>query len=137
MASLSLEHRLSRRWSAGVVGIAGHIVTNLKRVMMGYSLAAIFGIALDILVASPWTGLPVVLVMLSATVAVLIPRRLTAMLTSLMILLMLVGSAFIGFYNPAWADYAAIKEGKPIADFPHIAAAGNEAEFRRAARGIS
>ncbi|MCC6482299.1 MAG: nitrate ABC transporter permease [Sphingomonadaceae bacterium] len=34
----------------GVVGIAGHIVTSLKRVMMGYSLAAIFGIALGILV---------------------------------------------------------------------------------------
>ena len=47
-------------------------------------------------------------VVLSATVAVLISRRLTAMLTSLMILLMLVGSAFIGFYNPAWADYAAL-----------------------------
>lgn len=47
-------------------------------------------------------------VVLSATVAVLVPRRLTAMLVSLMILLLLVGSAFIGFYNPAWADYAAI-----------------------------
>lgn len=47
-------------------------------------------------------------VVLSATVAVLVPRRLTAMLTSLMILLVLVGSAFIGFYNPAWADYAAV-----------------------------
>lgn len=34
----------------GVVGIAGHIVTSLKRVMMGYSLAAICGIALGILV---------------------------------------------------------------------------------------
>lgn len=34
----------------GVVGIAGHIVTSLKRVMMGYSLAAILGIALGILV---------------------------------------------------------------------------------------
>ncbi len=44
-------------------------------------------------------------VVLSATVAVLVPRRLTAMLTSLMILMLLVGCAFIGFYNPAWADY--------------------------------
>lgn len=34
----------------GVVGIAGHIVTSLKRVMMGYSLAAVMGIALGILV---------------------------------------------------------------------------------------
>lgn len=47
-------------------------------------------------------------VVLSATIAVLIPRRLTAMLTSLLVLMLLVGSAFIGFYNPAWADYAAI-----------------------------
>lgn len=34
----------------GVVGIAGHIVTSLKRVMMGYGLAAVAGIALGILV---------------------------------------------------------------------------------------
>jgi len=42
-----------------------------------------------------------------------------------------------------WADYAAIKEGKPIADFPHIAAAGNDmlgqlswwAQALKAARG--
>lgn len=34
----------------GVVGIAGHIVTSLKRVLMGYGLAAIAGIALGILV---------------------------------------------------------------------------------------
>ncbi len=47
-------------------------------------------------------------VVLSATVAILVPRRLTAMLISLMLLMLLVGSAFIGFYNPAWADYAAI-----------------------------
>lgn len=47
-------------------------------------------------------------VVLSATVAVLVPRRLTAMLTSLMLLMLLVGSAFIGFYNPAWAGWAAV-----------------------------
>lgn len=47
-------------------------------------------------------------VVLSATVAVLVPRRLTAMLTSLMLLMLLVGSAFLGFYNPAWAGWAAI-----------------------------
>lgn len=47
-------------------------------------------------------------VVLSATVAVLIPRRLTAMLTSFVVLMLLVGSAFIGFYNPAWAGWAAI-----------------------------
>lgn len=34
----------------GVVGIAGHIITSLKRVLMGYSLAAVLGIALGILV---------------------------------------------------------------------------------------
>ncbi|MCH4152896.1 MAG: nitrate ABC transporter permease [Sphingobium sp.] len=34
----------------GVVGIAGHIVTSLKRVLMGYSIAAVLGIALGILV---------------------------------------------------------------------------------------
>jgi ABC-2 type transport system permease protein len=47
-------------------------------------------------------------VVLSATVAVLIPRRLTAMLTSFVVLMLLVGSAFIGFYNPAWAGWAAV-----------------------------
>lgn len=47
-------------------------------------------------------------VVLSGTVAVLVTRRLTAMLTSLMVLMLLVGCAFIGFYNPAWADYVAI-----------------------------
>ncbi|HHZ10014.1 MAG TPA: NAD(P)H-dependent oxidoreductase [Rhizobiales bacterium] len=42
-----------------------------------------------------------------------------------------------------WADYAAIKEGKPIADFPHIVAAANDmlnqlswwAQALKAARG--
>jgi nitrate/nitrite transport system permease protein len=35
---------------SGDVGIAGHVITSLKRVVTGYSLAAIFGIALGILI---------------------------------------------------------------------------------------
>jgi nitrate/nitrite transport system permease protein len=35
---------------SGDVGIAGHVITSLKRVVTGYSLAAVFGIALGILI---------------------------------------------------------------------------------------
>ncbi len=45
-------------------------------------------------------------VTLSALVAALIPRRIVALLVSLVILMLLVGTAFIGFYNPDWAGYA-------------------------------
>ena len=38
----------------------------------------------------------------SALVAVLVQRRSLAMLVSLLVLFMLVGLAFMGFYNPAW-----------------------------------
>lgn len=44
----------------------------------------------------------------SGALAVLIRRRLGAMLTSLMVLMLLVGGAFLGFYNPAWADYTVV-----------------------------
>lgn len=47
-------------------------------------------------------------VTLSGAIATVIPRRLTAMLTSLVVLMLLVGTAFLGFYNPAWADYVAL-----------------------------
>lgn len=47
-------------------------------------------------------------VTLSGALAAVIPRRLTAMLTSLMVLMLLVGTAFLGFYNPAWAGWAAV-----------------------------
>ncbi len=47
-------------------------------------------------------------VTLSGAIATLIPRRLTAMLTSLVVLMLLVGTAFLGFYNPAWSGYVAI-----------------------------
>ncbi len=47
-------------------------------------------------------------VSLSGLVALLVPRRLTAMLTSLVLLMLLVGTAFLGFYVPAWAGWAAL-----------------------------
>lgn len=39
----------------------------------------------------------------SATMSVLIGRRALALFASLLVLLSLVGAAFAGFYNPAWA----------------------------------
>ncbi|WP_257450327.1 ABC transporter permease [Archangium lipolyticum] len=43
-------------------------------------------------------------VCLSALVAVLVQRRSLAALVSLLVLFLLVGLAFIGFYNPAWRE---------------------------------
>ena len=40
----------------------------------------------------------------SALMAVLIQRRSLAALVSLLVLFMLVGGAFLGFYNPAWRE---------------------------------
>ncbi len=44
---------------------------------------------------------------LSATLGVLIGRRGPAALVSVLVLLVLVGSAFAGFYNPEWSRYVA------------------------------
>ena len=50
----------------------------------------------------------IVFTLLLGGAALLVPRRLTAMLTSLVLLMLLVGTAFLGFYNPAWAGWAAV-----------------------------
>lgn len=83
-----------------------------------FALAAVLGLALFPLQLPGFRALPflvvsavhllgaLVAVTLSALLAVVIPRRLTAMLTSLVVLVLLVGTAFLGFYNPAWAGWA-------------------------------
>lgn len=47
-------------------------------------------------------------VVLSGAMAVWVRRRLPAMLASMFVLLALVGTAFLGFYNPAWAGYVQV-----------------------------
>ncbi|MCB9638423.1 MAG: ABC transporter permease subunit [Myxococcales bacterium] len=41
----------------------------------------------------------------SGTMAIFFQRKLSAMIVSLMILFLLIGSAFIGFYNPNWVAF--------------------------------
>lgn len=43
---------------------------------------------------------------LAATVSVIVKRRGLAALVSLLVLFTMIGSSFIGFYNPAWAGLA-------------------------------
>jgi len=62
---------------------------------------------------------------LSATLAVVIRNRALSSVISLLLLMVLVGAAFLGFYNPAWHDAALIN---PFA--LGIEAVGNLADLK-------
>lgn len=85
-----------------LIYIGGHLVTAplFARSVQGFSAGLFFAsMAVHVFAA-------LFCVCFSALMAVLVPRRSLSSLLSLLLLSMLVGLSFIGFYNPAWSQAA-------------------------------
>ncbi|WP_375773581.1 ABC transporter permease [Archangium gephyra] len=102
-AAYFLARTLSACAVMGVLYIGAHLATALlvSRTLPGFRPALFFASMTVHLFAAFFC------VCFSALMAVLIQKRALAALVSLLMLSLLVGLAFIGFYNPAWSGLSA------------------------------
>jgi ABC-2 type transport system permease protein len=98
LSRLFLAQALAACAALGTVYIAGHLLglAYFARTVEGFR-PGVFLVSMALHVHVAFFS-----VALSATIAVFVARRTLGVLVSLLTLFMLLGSSFIGFYNPAW-----------------------------------
>jgi ABC-2 type transport system permease protein len=94
--------------AGSAIGLAWGLYAAAALVGLPWFMARVEGFRPGVFLASTavHAGAVAFAVALSATIAVVIGRRTQALVVSLLVVFTLMGGAFAGFYNPAWATIA-------------------------------